>query len=429
MDEFEIEITPLDAADDGDTSGPRWTSIEPARSPFAPHLTQRGKLMRGATAWGAVLLACVLIAVSSPAIRGSLGKLLHGAARTGQAATTPGAETIYFEHAVPWGNLSIDGRTIPPPTDTTTDSMIVAPGHHTLVYDAPPFVPLRCSFQVPITVQDNCPLEFAPPPQSVPSELYVRIVDLGATPDRLPASQIPALSSVIDTALGSLASQTYMPAGSTYLAENGRPASTAQPLVATLVFRLNTDANIVVPYLPGGFLCSQICYLGDTAGIPGGWGILALAHVTWNYALPQGYSVLLHAPASPVPDGSIALVTASVTWDGSWHAVAVPGQNQFGMSPICEIANDLLPTSPPGDTDPGTYTQRAEIPTPTAADGCLLTIELNYGRMQVHRALVLYRFGILVAANDDAHQLYPGLPVASSEDRALAEHIAAQSPA
>lgn len=424
MDEFEIEITPLDGADDGDTPGPRWTSGDAAHSPFTPRLSRRGKLTRMATTWGVVLLACLLIVATSPALRGALGSLVHGSMPHRYVTTVPGSETVYFEHAVPWGKLSVDGRTIPPPTDTTSDSIIVAPGRHTLVYAAPPFMPLRCHFQVPITVEDNCPLEFAPPASSAQSDLYVRIIDLGATPNHLPAGQSAALSSVVDTALDSLASQTYMPAGSAYLTLDGKLATTTQPLVASLVFRLNADDHIVVPYLPGGFLCSQICYLGDASGTSGGWGILALAHVTWSYTQSQGITVLQGAPASPIPDGSIALVTVGVTWNGSWHAIAIPGQNQFGMSPLCEIANDLLPISPSASSAPSTFAQTTEIPAPVAADGCLLRVEISHGITPERRALVLYRFGVLFAANDDAHQLYPGLPPATPEDRAFAERMA-----
>jgi hypothetical protein len=428
MDEFDIEITPLEGIHDGDTPDPDRTGGSGARSPFASRLTRRGKLVRMTTTWGAVLLACALIAASSPALRGMLGSFLHVAMPTGYAATAPGSETIYFEHAVPWGKLTIDGRKIPPPTDTTTDSVTVAPGKHTLVYDAPPFATLLCHFQVPITAQDDCPLEFAPPQSAQQRDLYVRIVNLGATPDRLPARQTAALSEVIDTALGSLASQTYIPAGTRYLAADGGPATTTDRYVATLVFRLNEDPHIVVPYLPGGFLCSQICYLGDeylgdVSGAPGGWGILALVHVTWNYAGSQGMALVQGAPSSPVPDGSVALVTVGVTWDGSWHAMAVSGENQFGMSPICEIANNLLPTTLATGSNLYTVTLK-EIPARTAADGCLLTVQVNHGATPGPTALVIYRFGVLFAVNDEAHLLYPQLPPATPNDRSIAEDIA-----
>ncbi|MGH2515552.1 MAG: hypothetical protein ACRDHP_07840 [Ktedonobacterales bacterium] len=348
------------------------------------------------------------------------------------AATAPGSETIYFEHAVPWGKLSVDGQATPSPTDSATDAITLAPGRHTLLYDAPPFALLQCHLQVPITTQDNCPLEFAPPALSAQSQIYVRIIDLGGTPDRLPASQVAALSRVLDAALRPLDSETILPAGSAYLGINGQPATTKKLLLATLTFRLNTDTHIVVPYLPGGYLCSQICYLGaaypnDGSGAGGGWGILALAHVTWTYAQPQGMTILRDAPTSPVPEGSIALISAGVTWDGTWHAVAVPGENQFGMSPICEIANDLLPSSPStgANLDTSTHT---EVPTPTPADGCLLTIQMNHGTTPGTAALVFYRFGILYAANAEAHVLYPGLPLATPSDAALAQNIAMGEP-
>jgi hypothetical protein len=62
MDEFDIEITPLEGIHDGDTPDPDWTGGSGARSPFASRLTRRGKLVRMMITWGAVLLACALIA-------------------------------------------------------------------------------------------------------------------------------------------------------------------------------------------------------------------------------------------------------------------------------------------------------------------------------------------------------------------------------
>lgn len=432
MDDFEIEITPLEGPEVGSAPELARSAPLPARSPFAPHLSRRGKLIRLGTTTGVVLLAVILIAASSPALRGALNGFVRGGVATGQVAAPPGSETVYFEHAVPWGLLSIDGKRVPSPTDSATDSVTLAPGRHAIQYIAPPFAGLNCQLRVPITTQDTCPLEFAPPAPSAASQIYVRVVDLGGTPDRLTAPQAAALAGVLDAALRPLDSRTLLPAGSAYLGINGQPVITKKLLVATLTFRLNSDLHVVEPYLPGGFLCSQICYLGasypvDGTGAGGGWGILALAHVTWTYAQPQGATVLRDAPTSPLPDGSIALISVGVMWDGAWHAVAVPGENQFGMSPICEIANDQLPPSPSTGTSLDT-SFHTEVPTATPAEGCLLSIQAAHGNASGTSALVLYRFGILYAANKEAHILYPGLPLATPADAALAENIAMGEP-
>lgn len=425
MDEFEIEITPLDGSEEEGEADWSWSGGTKSRSPFDPYLSQRGKLTRMATACSAVVLVCALLVALSPALRGALGSLLPaaGTAAHSESESPPGSEDIYFENGVPWGKLLLDGHKVTHAADHMIDHLTVGPGLHTLAYNDPPFAPLHCQFQVPFSMQDSCPLEFTPPAPSVANGLYVRIINLSATPDRLPLADQTALISTVDASLDVLTTTTLVPAGALYLSGADKPTVANHPLLATLRFRVNTNPHVVAPYLPGGHFCSQICYLGEGIGTPEDWGLLALADVSWNYTLLNGSIIERDAPASPAPNGSTALVTIGATWAaGTWHAVALPGHDQFGVSPICDVATTLVPPTPLTGFMPTDYTQD-QIPAATPANGCVITMRPNIPGAMGATAYLLYRFGVLLAANSAAKQLYPELPVGNSRDTALAAEI------
>lgn len=438
MDDFEIEVSDLwdddppdwDARDDdrdGDGAAQttrtvpgttaRWRTT---RSPFAPRLTSRDKLARAGVAVVAVLFACVFLITTSAPVRRELGSVVAGSplARSGAA----GAETIYFENGVPWGTLMLDGHTIHQSDSQLFGSVQVGKGHHTLTYSDPPFPALHCHLDVPLNLGDNCPLEMSPPSSAAGHDVFVRIVNLGATPDEMPPASFHQLVSVTDGALRNLSSSTLVLPGSSYLAAPGKPQVATRPLLATLHFRINTDPSVVAPYLPGQHLCSQICFLGDNAHSPGTWSLLALSQVSWTYALPDGPVLAENAPAVAPLNSSTALVTIHVTWDGAWHAAAEPLEDQFGASPLCDVAQAALPVMAPQHGIEPSYTQR-QLPATNAADGCVIETQVNTPGDTGGPAYVLYRFGVLLAVNSEAQALFPSLPAAGIYEQGLVRQM------
>ncbi len=438
MDDFEIEVTDLwdddppdwdKRDDDRDGGGAAHTTRidggttahwRAARSPFTPRLTPRGKLTRAGLAVIAVVFACVFLITTSAPVRTELNSVVAGSPLARHA--TAGAETIYFEHGVPWGSLLLDGHPVHQSNSQLFGSLQVGKGHHSLTYSDPPFLTLHCHFDVPLANTDTCPLEMAPPSTSASSSIFVRIVNLGATPDRLPPGSFNQLVNATDGALRAMSSSTLVLPGSSYLDALGKAQVATQPMMATLRFRINTDPAVVAPYLPGQRLCSQICFLGDNSRAPGMWGLLALSQVSWTYVVPDGQTVATNAPVGPPGNGSTALVTMNVTWDGAWHAVAQPLADQFGASPICDIAQTILPLAEPQHGTEPSYTQR-QLPAMNAADGCLIETQVNTPGFTGGPAYVLYRFGVLLAVNAEAHALYPSLPSAGSYERGLVRQM------
>jgi hypothetical protein len=67
------------------------------------------------------------------------------------------------------------------------------------------------------------------------------------------------------------------------------------------------------------------------------------------------------------------------------------------------------------------------ISAPNTAEGCLLIGGPSNGNGPVGpTANVLYRFGVLYAANDAAHRLLPSLPLVDAHDQQIASQIATQ---
>ncbi len=103
-------------------------------------------------------------------------------------------------------------------------------GQHTLEYTAEPFPPLRCQISQPASASDTCPLFDPPPKYPVQNQNGSRILDVGATLDRLPASQLSALQQATQTSLddGLGEAMARVELGERYLGADSQIATTTQ---------------------------------------------------------------------------------------------------------------------------------------------------------------------------------------------------------
>lgn len=63
------------------------------------------------------------------------------------------AQKIIFQHVVPWGVLTLDGRTV---RIAEHSSLSIALGRHIIDYHAPPFTEMQCVLSMPATNGDSC---------------------------------------------------------------------------------------------------------------------------------------------------------------------------------------------------------------------------------------------------------------------------------
>jgi hypothetical protein len=449
VDDFEIEVTSLwRGREDGDDDIATWretvSSPEtgPSRSPLAPRLSRRGRMLRVGGACAAIALALLLLLSGDPRVARALASILP---TLPQAPPPPlaafAANVILYEHAVPWGMLRVDHHLgpelpIPPFAGSAPHylSFTLPPGRHTIEYEAENFPRLTCTISVPAAKSDTCPLA-KPIVGSVPPNSAARLLDLGATlPNLVHAQQLP-LRHIVQDALTVRQAAVTLRAGERYLRADGTPASAGQALRAVPVYSLNDDASVGLAGFSG--LCVLLCdadpRVDETTVAEGGWQVQAHVVVGWRYLDAGGKPLLAAAPAAaPLADQHLILPLA-VRWDDGWQ-IEIPLLDPGGTSLPCLVASNMtgrLANERPDGGNPNggvpLVAGWASFVAAAPAEGCALVGQLIASADGAARTapVLLYRFGLLLAANADAHTLYPLLPVADAEEWALAARIVA----
>lgn len=445
MDDFEIEVTPLWRDRNDDAATWRKATSPPdtgsARSPLAPRLTRRGRMLRAAGACAAVALALLLLISGDPRAARALASILP----TPPEATPPppapfAANVILFEHAVPWGTLRLDHRPgpdlpIPPFVGPTPHypTFALSPGRHILEYTAEHFVGLTCTISMPAAKSDTCPL-VKPAAGTVPANSSVRLLDLESTVNRLFPEQRSALLAVMRDALAVRQAPVTLQAGERYLRADGSIATASRPLRAVPVYTLNEDVSVGLTGFSG--LCVTLCDADprvSNATVLSGWQLEAHVVVGWRYLDASGKPVLGAAPAASPQDDQHAILPLAVRWDDGWQ-ITIPSLDPGGTSLTCLVATNmaarLANERPDGGNPNGSVplvAGWAPFVAAAQADGCALVGQAVASADGAARPtpVLLYRFGLLLAANADAHTLFPLLPVADSGERALTQRILA----
>lgn len=359
-------------------------------------------------------------------------------------ATPPlpiGAGTFLLDNTVPWGVLLSDGRPVtnltlpqanPRPT-VSAPTFVLDRGRHTIEYRAALFNTFRCVVSVPAAPDDMCPLAQSPY-DLVPGLGVARLLDLQARPERLPLDQLTALRQTIETALNAGAPAATLAPGERYLLPDGSIRTASAPLRAELVYRVNRDPSVRLPANTGP--CVGLCatygtvFLNGQPPLPeGSWAIAVNLALTWRYTTADGSLVLDDAPGAPKVRDAHALYVLSVRWEGRW--VVSDLANARGM--VCDApmqAPGVSAAAQTGVPDMAGYYWHPYQAHP-ASEGCLAAgaqeaVGGDYEPVGP-TALVLYRFGLLLAANALAHQLFPSLPQATAAERALARSLAPPS--
>jgi hypothetical protein len=191
MDDFDVEVSALESApatpsipmqdSEGRPAPHAATGAAPQepiarRVSFAPRLTCAQRLQRTGSliALLAVLVSALLLVPAGT--RATVLRLLTPPTPAPTATPQAGADAFLWEHAVPWGQLLVDGK---PGPDVRGSAMYqdsqgfplgsafhLSRGRHTLEYRAAPFPTVRCAVSVPPARSDTCPLARATSPIS-----------------------------------------------------------------------------------------------------------------------------------------------------------------------------------------------------------------------------------------------------------------------
>lgn len=323
------------------------------------------------------------------------------------------AGAVVFTHSVLWGKLQINGRTVKVTTDGH-DPLYLPRGQNTLTYLAPPLPTLTCTISAPAAHDDTCPLYSAQEVDASVPTFPGRVIDLKATPDRLPASQRDALMSTIQQQFDTLDATMTIQPGDHYSTPEGRFLTSDRTFTMTLKYHVAADGlgQVIYGCLP---FCENVPV--DV------WTIIPT--FSWEYVDQYGKpETVLQGPAGTGGQSDITM-GMTLQWDGSWHVTLPDGT---GSSSLCSLATDVLMSYALNNGSQGGFsTGCGGNPVDTPVDtyvGTLFDMSLsgnNGGSEKTGR--VLYRGGALIAADSIAHDLAPWMPIASAHEQAIVRQL------
>lgn len=439
-DSLTVEVS--DLRQPAEQSATRRHASQPA--PFGARLQPRQRLARVMSATGAILLAAIVV-----------GLLVRPRPFPSQPPA-PASNQFYIVAGAPWATIALDGHPLARlPIISVDPPLTLARGSHRLVWRADPFQAIHCAISAPIAVGDTCPYDHVMTQRGGYSAWVITFFPSLAL---LPDDQRAALLRVTQATLDAATSSARVRPGEWYahLSANRLEERATQPLRATLRFTLATDPAMAqscqFSYTEQCRFLGQDCLAFCTVpeqGAPAHWDVLAVVRPLWDFATLGGQLV-----AHDQPDG-LALagtgVLLRVTWErGAWRVALdfsnpplaylseVYGDGPPGYEPSCAwIETAVRAEAIPQATDPR-YAQLEWRFAPSAvrAAGCVgvATPPRFAGTPAASApslppAYCLQRFGVLLAANDLAHQLWPALPVADADEQGLARQLAGQGAA
>ncbi|GCE08805.1 hypothetical protein [Dictyobacter aurantiacus] len=369
-------------------------------------------------------------------------RLMRGAQEAGLSLA--GENSFFFQMSPPWGKAVLDGKLVEHlPQATTETPLSLAPGEHTLQWNADPFPSQSCTFTVPVHTlpAQNCVLSEVADGSHADATY---IVSFSSRPSLtwLAPEQRQALLQATQTYLDTLQSQETVHAGEPFTYNASSPVYTAtHPLNATLRFLLDTDVSASAtcqgPLIGTScqnsqgndcrLFCTQYSAQPETwHGIPA-WEVFVITRPTWTYRDPGASSTSQKGLEGAPGDQQYTFL--QVFWDQDqhgWHVTAHRAGDSSFDDPNCTLMISKVLALPETVSAQASGVRRSLSPiqqhwsftsTRNRALGCLSTVPLTStvagkaATAQQGNAYFLWRFGVFSAANTLAHQLQPQDPV------------------
>jgi len=467
QDDFEVEIADLDEL------GTAANSSKPARSLLRPRFSPRQRRLQLAITSSIVVLVILIILGSTAPVRDLVGSILPGPTATPSAASGSETGLFYFQASPSWGQLSIDGHVVAQLPDVGTGPPLrLARGRHVLEWRAEPFLAQHCVVTVPTNYNvDSCHRQSS---MQVGNGLFASIITFSESLKMLPDTQRAMLLQAVLAELGAARYSEVVKTGEPYALASAIAGSehkpcrltsqlvlcyaiAAQPLKATLSFQLNTGTSQNEPCTNSGPCsldghdCRLFC---DTSGIvgpmqsslpaPPGWNALVVVRPLWQYTTLDG-QMIARDQADTFIGGqqNEYTVLLNIEWENPGWSVSAPFSDSlanpqlFFNDPVCDSAtNDTqaLQSQTMNNGDIQLLRQYALAPDADLAAGCVVTITQQAASSFTPTptapppvAYFLHRFGVLLAVNEQAHRLWPFLPVANAYEKQLAQQLVSET--
>lgn len=379
--------------------------------------------MAALVAAGSVLLALVVILTTLPDAQATLRLALHL-----PAAPTPagGADELLLDNIVPWGTLRLDGQAVghdqlAPGLPYGYEALRLTAGRHALSYSAELFAPLTCTVSVPARSDDTCPLVGdAVSGQDLRRQNLqgARVLDLRAAPERLRQADRDRLIDAVNATL--VPRTTPLSPGERYLDADGQPTIADQALTATLRLAVNTDPSRAAGGASGSTACLSLCAAPLGNQYPSNWTLQANVYVHWTFTAADG--ILVGSCTGALALGELThLLPVLVSWQqGVWQVEGRDHQSDARVlfSALSDGVRQRWGERPLRDEFPSGWAVVPYIAL-NPADGSMIDIGVPSpidGLPSGDTIEVLYRFGLLLAANDHARRTLPQLPVATAAE-------------
>ncbi len=333
------------------------------------------------------------------------------------AQPTPAFPVLNITSNVGFGTVTVNGvqQSGPPPLHLTMQTL----PPYTITINAPPFRTGYCvaggtsDATPPPDVGGNCGQGYGydPSGKNKQTTLFVAIT---FTLEDLPQDQQSAIAAMIPQ-LATVSQKTSVPAQS-YIATSITPAGVISTqrasgtLQATATFAPSMLFN-QPPIICKNFICSDP-FGGPTDATPGSnsWAVGVPVALSWRFTDAAGKVV--GQVSLPYAD----LITIFLAYDQAqgWHIVAAPPGTEG-------VADQVQPLDcSTGVTMLQLQTARllsgegweAKPLTSKGVEGCLLDLQQN----SLEEGHFLWRFGVIMAADDKAHTTLPSLPVAPQDE-------------
>lgn len=315
---------------------------------------------------------------------------------------------------ITFGTLTLNSHRLsgPPPQAVTLRA-----GTNVIELAAPPFATRQCRVSWPslAVLSGRCTVGAGYVPAMNPALDVEYQITLDFDGRDLPPDAAAAARSALDTDIGAQRLQTAVPAGhliaTGWTPHTGAIASVivAQPAQAQLSF---APSGSNASDCPAG-LCAGADFIPGFYGQvpPGGsaWMLSVSVSYTWRFSTQSGARMAsVNYPSDALAD--IALVLNS---DGSgWHLwqptppAADSAPRAALASTVCDWAS-VFRVALPGVPSPASVSTTIG----QGIEGCIFQLQSVNGQMA---GSLLWRFGVLLASDDLAHERFPALPLASS---------------
>ncbi|MGI9059048.1 MAG: hypothetical protein ACR2H5_10760 [Ktedonobacteraceae bacterium] len=398
-----------------------------------------------------VAIVVVIILGSSLPVRNLAVRLLAARVPTPTATLVPGVDLFYIDGAPSWGSAYLDGQRMKHLPNVGVDPPLrIARGQHVLEWKADPFQEQRCIVSVPANFGvDTCHYDNS---VSLGGGRSAWLLSFPASLQIVPDKPRLALLQAVQAALDAQRSTETVQPGEVYdsTSQRGVFITARQPLRATIHFQL--DAS---PLSPNSRPCTvdgqnngqecvvwgQDCHvfcadpMADTTAVLRAqeWDVLGVVLPVWDYTTLNGKSIAQNQPdAFAGAQGYELVMPFHITWDEmGWHvsiplghANTLPFGNPFCSSAESEVQIDAFLSAAELKNFAVSWKYASG---PLAAAGCVAVAAPNLTGLTITpapsyhvAAYCLQRFGVLLAANDVAHRLWPTMPMADAYEQHLA---------